>query len=224
MSQIEPEEAFEELAQNILGRVNVALPGVVESYDESTNTATVRPAVRLHRIDEDTEERIAERHPAIPQVPVARPQFGSYFELECPLQAGDHVLLLVCDRSIDGYVQTGNADNIPQDVRRFDWSDAVALPVWVRSHEQATARVVVATDGTITVEGTNVKLGASAIKAVALAPDVATNLTAIATTLSPLAAAWAATQPAGGPVTAPPATPIVPYTPTSTASTKVTSE
>lgn len=225
MSQIEFEEALDELVDQALGRINVALPAVVLSYDEGTNTCTVRPAVRAHYIDEDTEERIAVRMPPIPRVPVATPMFGGLFELECPLAAGDHVLLLFADRSIDEYVATGGADNTPQDVRRFDLTDAVALPVRLRPRTtNATTRVVIETDGTVTIEGTSIKLGDAATKAVALAPDVATNLSGILATLTPLVAAWAATQPGGGPVTAPPATVMPAYVPTSTASLKVTSE
>lgn len=224
MSQVEPEEAFAELSDAILGRVNVALPGVVLSYDEANNTALVRPAVRLHRIDEDTEERVAERQADCPRVPVARPQFGSYFELECPLQAGDHVLLLACDRSIDEYVQTGRDDNIPQDTRRFDFTDAVALPVWLRSQDEATCKVKVTAAGTITVEGTAIKLGDGATQTVALSPLVATNLTNIATILGLLAGVWNGTQPAGGPLSAPPSTPMPVFVPASTAATKTTAE
>lgn len=222
MSAVEPEEALDELVDHILGRVNVALPGVVVSYDESTQRVNVRPAVRAHYIDEDTEERVAVRYPIIPQVPVAMMRFGGVFEVDAPLAAGDEVLLLVADRSIDEYVATGQADNTPQDLRRFDWTDAIALPVKLRPRAAAaTARVVVDTSGNITVEGTSIKLGDSAVKAVALAPDVASNLAAIAATLAPMVTAFNV---------APPGTPMVtlgsvlPYTPSSTASAKVTSE
>ena len=217
MSQIEPEEALDALAEQIMGRVNVALPAEVISYDATNNRCNVRPTVRANHIDEDTEERIAVRFPIVTRVPVALPRFGSYFEIQCPLQAGDHVLLLVCDRSIDEYVQTGQADNTPQDIRRFDFSDAVAMPLLIRPRAtDATTRVVVETNGTITIEGTAIKLGDSATKLVALAPNVATELAAIAINLNQCATYINGLAP--GTVTP------TPYTPGSVAASKTKAE
>lgn len=215
MSQIELDEALDAYADHILGRINVALPGVVMSYDDSTKTATVRPAVRGHYIDEDSEDRIAVRMPAIPKVPVLAPRFGGYFEIECPLAAGDHVLLLFCDRSIDEYMATGQTDNIPQDIRRFDISDAVALPVRTRKVvEEPQARLIIGTGGDITLANVNgaylglnnnntLALGNTTADLVAeteaLANAVSNLTTALQTDLLAIAAAGAGSS--GTPVT-----------------------
>lgn len=123
---ITPEEVMSEWKDKTKGEINVSLPGVVEAYDPTTQKARIRPVVRVWYYEED-DTAVAIPIPAIPQVPVAFFRTGD-FALHAPLKAGDIVTLLVQDRSIDEFMATGNSDNAPFDVRRFDWSDAVALP------------------------------------------------------------------------------------------------
>ena len=106
--------------------VNVSLPGVVLSYDSVTQTATVKPVIR-EAFEEDDEVFSVDFEP-IPSVPVAHWRAGD-FAIHSPLKAGDFVTLLVQDRSIDEFMATGGTDVTPQDLRRFDWTDAVALPM-----------------------------------------------------------------------------------------------
>lgn len=126
MPLILPEEVFLEYKEQTKGEINVSLPGVVLSYDSATQKATVQPIVRAWYWDED-DTAYAVRFPPIPRVPVAFFRAGG-FAMSAPLEPGDVVTLLVQDRSIDEFMATGNADSTPFDVRRFDWTDAVALP------------------------------------------------------------------------------------------------
>ena len=121
-----PEEVLDEYKEKTKGEINVALPGVVVSYDSTTQKASVRPVVR-YWYQSQTDEEFSAQFPVIPQVPVAFFRAGN-FGLSAPLNAGDFVTLLVQDRSIDEFMKTGNADNIAFDPRRFDWTDAIAIP------------------------------------------------------------------------------------------------
>lgn len=175
MSVIPVEEALREWADQLKGEINVCLPAVVEKYDEDTGRITARPAVRYNWILEDTDERVTQRFPAIPNVPVAFPRWGD-FGITAPLAPGDHVLLVFADRSIDEYVATGSEDSTPQDVRRFDLTDAVAFPTNIAAAPGTlgpdmvvgsdTSRVTLKPNGDIIIEGTNIKLGEGATEAV----------------------------------------------------------
>jgi hypothetical protein len=110
-----------------LGRVRVAMPAVVLSYDGATQTVTAKPAIMPRRHDPDTDELVPYELPAIANVPVMF-HSSSLGSLTIPLVAGDFVFLLVADRSLDEWKATGNELNVPQDVRRFDWTDVVAIP------------------------------------------------------------------------------------------------
>lgn len=121
------EDVLASWSRRAQSEVNVSLPGVVLDYDADTQTATVKPVVREAFEDDDEEVYVTEFEP-IPQVPVCHWRGGGY-TLHAPLEAGDFVTLVVMDRSIDEFMSTGNTDNIPQVLRRFDWSDAVAIPM-----------------------------------------------------------------------------------------------
>jgi hypothetical protein len=113
--------------QRATAEVNVSLPGVVLSYNSTTQTATVRPVVRESFEDDDGEIYNVDFAP-IPSVPVAHWRAGD-FAIHAPLKPGDFVTLLVSDRSIDEFMATGSDDVTPQMLRRFDWTDAIAIPM-----------------------------------------------------------------------------------------------
>lgn len=126
-----PIRTYEEVSKGIADRsvhelVNVSLPGVVLSYDSATQTATVRPVIQEAFEEDDTIFHTD--FPPITNVPVAHWRAGA-FSIHAPLKAGDFVTLLVQDRSIDEFMATGGDDVIPASTRRYDWSDAVALPM-----------------------------------------------------------------------------------------------
>ena len=106
--------------------MRVAIPGVVTSYDAATQTATVQPVVRFRYTDTDGESKQYLPGP-VPNVPILYPSGGGY-SLTFPFDTGDPVLLMVADRSIAEWKATGAEDNTPQHFRRFDLSDAFAIP------------------------------------------------------------------------------------------------
>lgn len=122
-------DLFAMLDQFILGKVNVALPATVVAYNPATQTATVQPIPAARRHDPDSEALIPEVMPPIANVPVQFPSgTGGTYTITWPLAPGDPVLLVVCDRSTDEYKSTGAPQTVPQDVRRFDLTDCVAIP------------------------------------------------------------------------------------------------
>jgi len=107
-------------------RLRVALPGKVEEYNAETQTASVQPLVKETFIDADGAS-VTESLPQLVTVPVVFPRCGN-FMITLPLVAGDHVLLVFNDRSIDKF-QTGDGSEVdPLDLRNHDLSDAVAIP------------------------------------------------------------------------------------------------
>lgn len=107
-----------------LGQVHTSRPGRVVSYDSAKQTIDVQPLV--HEVFADDEGAEAERLPQLRNVPVAFPRAGDNW-ITFPLAAGDDVLLIFCERSIDAWRAT-DAEGDPGELRMHALSDAIALP------------------------------------------------------------------------------------------------
>jgi hypothetical protein len=97
------------------------LPGRVESYVYNEQRATVKPLIKKMYINGDIVEL-----PILVNVPIIFPRTmtsGVVF----PIIRGDGVLLLFADRSLERWYSSGD-DVEPGDSRKFDLSDAVAIP------------------------------------------------------------------------------------------------
>lgn len=105
-------------------RLHVSLPGRIESYDETTQTATVKPLIKDSFITEENED-VVEELPVINSVPIIFPRGGGFF-ITFPLVQGDHVHLVFNERSIDKFQNSGGEDTDPVDLRMHNLSDAVA--------------------------------------------------------------------------------------------------
>lgn len=189
--------------------VHTSMPGTVVSYDRTTQTATIRPAIRQTYRTGDGK-LATEKLPDIPSVPVLFPTSAAA-SLTFDLAAGDPVILLVGESSTDEYRTGDSDDNDPQDVRRFDLSDSVAIP---------GGRPVGSTDyasGAMVLRSNDIRLGSSAASDfVALASLVLAQLTSLYNQLL----AHTHTSPVGptGPALG------VTVAPTSPAATKVKAE
>lgn len=111
--------------QGALDDVRVSLPGIVVSYDTTTQRASVQPAVRDGVIGEDGE-RVAAALPVITDVPVAFQSAGGYSQT-FPLAPGDSVLLVFCSSSIARWKSSGREED-PADDRHHHLVDAVVYP------------------------------------------------------------------------------------------------
>lgn len=169
-------DALAAATSKALEGVHTSMPGTVVSYDRTTQTATIRPAIRQTYRD-GSGKLTTEKLPDIPSVPVLFPtSAAASFTFE--LAAGDPVILLVGEASTDEYRTSGDEDNNPQDVRRFDLSDSVAIPGGrpVGSTDYA--------DGAAVLRSDDIRLGSSAASDfVALASLVLAQLNSIYTQL-----------------------------------------
>lgn len=131
----------------------VSCPATVQSYDASKQLATVR--VDLKRAAEDADgNELIESVGVISNVPVCFPG-GDGFALTFPLVAGDTVLLVFSDRSIDRWKSQGGEVD-PGFLHTHNLSDAFALAgvrnAVNRLQNAATDRVRLGKDGGPTVE------------------------------------------------------------------------
>lgn len=135
------EEVIDRAFDSRMSGVWTALPGRVKVFDAATSTATVQPFPSMFLAGE------ALAIPEIADVPVSYPQGGGA-SITYPLQPGDVVLLLFSTLPLSRYREEG-ADGNPVDTRRFDLSDAWAIPLAGGDQPGATAGRMVAAQPTL---------------------------------------------------------------------------
>lgn len=178
------EDVLHRAVRSELATVHTSMPGRVLSYDAVTQRATVQLTVRFSRRDPDTGERIPYEPEPLPNVPILWPTGGAGdYSDTWPLTRGDEVWVLFAERSIDEWTVTGNDVVTPASVRRFNLSDAVAMPA--KSSRREALPEDAAASGARVIRGPEIRLGsASASKEVALAPDVESELADIQAALA----------------------------------------
>lgn len=144
--------AIKSAVWNILVGVHTALPARVDSYNPEGPSIQAKPLIKkLYR------DGSIVALPAVVSVPVVFMRTAK-FRLSFPLEKGDGVLLIFAERSLETWLSRGE-DVAPQDPRKFDLSDAIAIPgLWafgkgmpVESGEElelAFGDVKISTDGT----------------------------------------------------------------------------
>lgn len=115
-----PSDIFRNSVLSLLNSVHTSMPGIVKSYNPATNKATIQPA--LNKAYESGEMPLG----LMENVPIMF-QAGSNFSINFPINEGDYVLLIFCERSIDLWKSVGGQVT-PDDPRKFHLSDAVAIP------------------------------------------------------------------------------------------------
>lgn len=124
-------DAIVEVVTGEIALIRTCTPARVLAYDPTTERATVQPVLRGRFVDLDAEELVAELPAPLANRPVLWAAAG-VFGLDGELSVGDDVVLLVSDRSIAEWVAQAGDDITPADLRRFDLSDALVLPVRAR--------------------------------------------------------------------------------------------
>ncbi len=106
-----------------LDHLHTAFPATIVSYDANTQKASVQPMIeRLDSNGESTKPAV------INGVPILFPSAGTGI-LSFPIKTGDHVLVVVSDRSLDNYMFSDGSITInPEDRKTHDMSDAIAIP------------------------------------------------------------------------------------------------
>jgi len=111
-------EAFEYNMTN----VHTAFPGAVDKYDANTRRADIQPYLKRKLPDGKFMN-----FPIVPDVPVLF--FGTKkFSIHAPLEKGDEVLIIVCERSTDKWRDEGGTGIEDNDPRRFNLMDCFAIP------------------------------------------------------------------------------------------------
>lgn len=105
-------------------QIRVAMPGIIQSFDPATVTATVQPALRSVQQNNDGTTS-TQNYPVLVDVPVIFPRGGGC-TLTFPVKPGDECLLIFADRCIDFWWQAGDVQETV-DHRQHDLSDAFAI-------------------------------------------------------------------------------------------------
>lgn len=113
---------IDQTARTVVASMHTGAIARVVSYDSTKQRARVQPVIRGRYDDGESFQ-----FPQLVDVPVMFPQGGGY-SITFPLQAGDHVWLVFSERSADEWRARGGSDVEPQSTRRFDLSDAFAIP------------------------------------------------------------------------------------------------
>ena len=103
-----------------------SLPGIVQSFNDKTQTADVQPAVGAQFTNEKGE-KVVELLPVVQSVPVMFPSGGG-FSLMFNLKKGDPCLLVFASASTDRYIAEGGVIKDPGDGRRHHLGDAFCIP------------------------------------------------------------------------------------------------
>ena len=118
-------QTFATLQTNLRRSMWTALPGRVQTFDPSKQSADIEPLVHDTWEGEDGTSQTGPL-PVIPSVPVCFPGSGGW-RVTFPVAKGDTGLLVFCARSIDRWLSEGGSVD-PQDDRTHDLSDAVFVP------------------------------------------------------------------------------------------------
>ncbi len=118
-----------EIIDRALSRVNTCIPGVIQSFDSSAQTASVIPAIQSKKIVDDIVS--FEDYPVIVNVPVIFPFVTTLgFALTLPIQSGDSCILLFAQRALDNWHDLGGIqppETTNGGVRHHDLTDAIAI-------------------------------------------------------------------------------------------------
>jgi hypothetical protein len=105
----------------LAANLHTALPGRIESYEYDKQRANVQPLIKRQYRD-----GVVLSTPVIVNVPVIFPRSGGA-SLTFPVEQGDTVLLIFSERALENWLSLGG-ETVPGDSRKFDLSDAMAIP------------------------------------------------------------------------------------------------
>lgn len=150
----DPQEAIRAALDGRQTRIWTALPGIVQSFDPATLTATVQPAIQGRIADRDGVVSLVDL-PLLVDCPVQFPAGGGV-SLTFPVEAGDECLVVFASRCIDAWWQSGGVQP-PLEARMHDLSDGFVVlgfrsqPRVLSPAPSTTAAVLRSDDGTTVV-------------------------------------------------------------------------
>lgn len=117
-----PAEIIGNVVDSRINSIHTANIGIIQSYDPSTNRATIQPALNVKYLTQSDPIPL----PVIENVPIIFP-WSSSFSITFPVNPGDYCLLVFIERSIDLWKAVGGQVT-PDDPRKYNLSDCVAIP------------------------------------------------------------------------------------------------
>lgn len=120
----DPVEAVRAAMEGALAETRTAMPGIVQSYSPKAMTVTVQPGIR-GRIELPDGSTKSVNLPLLVDVPVVFPSGGG-FTCTFPIHPGDEALVVIADRCIDAWWQSGGVGE-PLEMRMHDLSDGFAF-------------------------------------------------------------------------------------------------
>jgi Phage protein Gp138 N-terminal domain len=102
-----------------------SLPGIIQSFDASTMTCTVQPAIQAIVVNEDGTENFVNL-PLLVDCPVVFPSGGGFL-ITFPLEQGDECVVNFSSRCIDAWWQLGGVQQA-MEARMHDLSDGFVIP------------------------------------------------------------------------------------------------
>lgn len=114
-------KACRDLVESMIGEIHTCMPGKIESYDYTRQKATVTPLLRRPYLDGSNVD-----YEPILEVPVVFPSSGSA-SITFPLNAGDTILLVFSERSLENWLPAGGKVNTSI-ASTHSVADAIAIP------------------------------------------------------------------------------------------------
>jgi len=105
-----------------IDHLHTNFPATIVSYDANTQKASIQPMIE--RLDSNGD---SVKPAVINGVPIVCLSAGTGV-LSFPVRVGDHVLVVVSERSLDNYMFSDGASTVnPEDRKTHDMSDAIAI-------------------------------------------------------------------------------------------------
>jgi hypothetical protein len=187
---------FGQVFDSLLCNVHTAMPARVVSFDRDAQTLSVQPVLKRKFRGVDPQPL-----PQIDDVPVVFPGSGDWW-ITVDIAVDSYVLLVFAERALESWLDQGGILD-PQIARKFDLSDAIAIP-GINPSPEALSPGVAADKITIRKRDNSVYVELDALTAVVEAASIKLGATAtqplvLGTTLAAAFTAWtAAVATAGG--------------------------
>jgi hypothetical protein len=121
-------ELIEAIIEHFLRDVHTILPAkIIEVTDYAQQKATVQPLIKERRRDAPWNPKALSDMAIIKSVPIIFPS-GNSGMLSMPVKAGDIVLLVFSERSVDNFLYSDGSKPVdPDDYRTHNYSDAFCI-------------------------------------------------------------------------------------------------
>ena len=118
---------MQSVVDRFAGDLHTCLPARIIGIDYKTQKATVQPLIKMRYTDAGSNPEGLVDMSSIPSVPLIFPS-SKFATMTFPVKAGDLVLLVFSQRSVDTFKYSdGSAPVDPNDYRMHDYTDAFAI-------------------------------------------------------------------------------------------------